>query len=186
MPNSIWAPSVGDALARLQARREATTEDAVAFYRRIVERYPQSPYNDFALMQIAHTYRDANRPADAYATYVEMLRRLPDSKYRSEALRFMVETDQKEGRLTEAARWAEQWTSAAPIYERFDAWIDLAEIRKGLGDSAGAKQAAQETRNAVRAFRKALEANQLKLSPAQLQKLPEAANQADALAQKLL
>jgi tetratricopeptide (TPR) repeat protein len=179
MPDSLWAPSAADARARIEARRQTKPEDAVAYYRHIVERYPQSPYVDYALRQVARIFADAQRPEEARAAYMQLLQRFPNSVYRPEALRFLVETEQQAGHLPEAARWAQQWTASAPIQERFEAWIDLAEIRKAEGDLAGAKQAAQETLTAVRDFRQAVAANTVLVSPTQRTLLEQAASRAE-------
>ncbi|HLK61272.1 MAG TPA: hypothetical protein VKU00_32280 [Chthonomonadaceae bacterium] len=186
MPKSIWAASAAEARARLEGHRQKTTEETITYYQLIVDRYSQSPYLDYALRMIARTYADANRTADAQAGYENLLKRIPGTVYRSEALRFLTETELKAGHLPQAGQWAEQWAEVAPLYERFEAWVDLAQIRKAQGDVAGAKQAAQTVLTAVREFRKQVNMHTLDLTPTQENLRKAAANKAEQVAQSLL
>jgi tetratricopeptide (TPR) repeat protein len=185
-PNSPWAPSAADALVRMEARRQSKLEDAIRYYRIVVDRYPNSPYVDFALRQSAKTYLDAGRPADADAAYAELMRRTPNSVYRSEALRYLVQASQLAGRWDDAVRWSTQWTQLAPVEDRFDAWIILAQLRKAHGDDAGAKQAAQQALTSVREFRAAMASESIKLLPYQKNVREHAANSAETAAKGLL
>jgi hypothetical protein len=186
MPNSMWAPGAADALARLQGRRQSKIEDAIALNQIIVDRYPHSPYVDYALRRSAKTLLDAGRAAEARGYYMELLKRAPDSIYRSEALKFMVESDSQANHMVDAARWAGQWTAAAPVEDKFEAWIDLAKIRKAQGDAAGAKQAAQTALTAVAEFRRAMAADTLSLLPFQKVVRERTANTTEQLAHTFL
>lgn len=185
-PNSVWAPSAADALARIQTNAQSTPEEIVTAYRNVVNRYPKSPYIDYALRQIAHAYADAQRSAEAQAGYEELLLRVPHSDYQAEAYSYLMERDRQTGNLPEAARRAEQWISVALIQDRFDAWKNLAEIRNAMGDKAGAKQAAQETLTAAKDFERALQNGQVQLSPSQELIKKGAAQQAQQEARRML
>jgi ABC-type transport system involved in multi-copper enzyme maturation permease subunit len=183
---SMWAPSAADALARLEARRQTDVDKAVAFYRIVPDRYPNSPYVDFSLRQAARLYIDAGRPAQAEATYAELMKRTPESVYRSEALRYLVQAAESSGRSDDAVRWATQWSVIAPIEDRFDAWIALARLRKAHGDTAGAREAATATLKAVKAFRDALAAETVSLLPFQKKTRERAATIAEQQAHAIL
>jgi len=185
-PNSVWAPSAADALARMEARRQTKIEDAIRYYRLVVDKYPNSPYVAFALRQSARSYLDAGRPADAEAAYVELQQRVPNSIYRSEALRYLVQSAQLSQRWPDAIKWATQWTVSAPIEDKFDAWIALAQLRKAQGDDVGAKQAANAALSAVAEFRRAIAAEDIKLLPAQMNARKNAAQTAEQTAHGLL
>ena len=185
-PKSAWAPSAADTLARMQARRQAKVEDSVRYYRIVIDRYPESPYVAFAVRQSARAYLDAGRPTDAEAAYAELQKLAPNSIYRSEALRYLVQSAQLSQRWSDAARWAAQWAGVAPVEDRFDAWIVLAQLRKAQGDDAGAKQAAQAALTAVAEFRRALASATIKLMPAQRNAREGAANTVEQSARALL
>jgi tetratricopeptide (TPR) repeat protein len=186
MPSSVWAASAADALARLEARRQTNVDNAVPYYRTIVDRFPNSPYVALAQRQIARAYADAQRVDEARTAYGDLLRRFPNSPHRAEAIRYLVESERKAGRPAEAARWAEQWTTSAPTEEKFEAWITLAEIRKDLGDAPGAKQAAKETLAAVEQYRRAIESKEINPSPSSKLKQEDAAYKAEQQAKKML
>lgn len=84
-PGNPWAPSAAWAYARLEIRKQANVDAAVALYRKIVDKFPTSPYTDSALREMAIRYIAANRLPEARAAYDEMLRRVPDSRFRAEA-----------------------------------------------------------------------------------------------------
>jgi tetratricopeptide (TPR) repeat protein len=184
--SSMWAPGAADALARLESRRQPTVEEAASYYKTIVDKYPNSPYIDYALRQIARLYKDANRTPEAEAAYAEMLKRAPQSQYRSEAMRYLVQTSQTAGRSDDAVKWATLWTEIAPIDDRFDAWIAMAELRKSRGDLAGAKEAARATLKAVDEFRRALAADTIKLLPFQKNLREQSATAAEQAAKTLI
>ncbi|HLJ57260.1 MAG TPA: hypothetical protein VKT77_19645 [Chthonomonadaceae bacterium] len=185
-PHSPWAPSAADALARITSRKQSGPEKAAAQYKIIIDRYPNSPYVEFAMRQAARVYVDGGRPAEAQAMYSELAKRSPHGEYASEALRYLVESAQFERRWDDAARWAQQWTESAPIEDRFDAWVVLAQSRKASGDAAGAKQAAQSAIAAVKDFRKAMAAGTLGIGPTRVNLRQRAADVAEASAQSLL
>lgn len=185
MPGSMWAPSAADALARILGRRQRNIEDTVAYYQYVIDHYPNSPYVEYALRQIARSYSEAKRQPEARTAYMNLLQKVPGSDYRSEAFRFLVGMDQKAGHLPDAAGWAEKWTESAPIYEKFEAWMSVTEIRKAEGDISGAKQAAQIMMKSLKEYRHALTANEIKLSPTQVNFKEIAAGKAEALAQSL-
>ncbi len=185
-PHSPWAASAADALGRIEGHRKNSVEGNVNTYRLIVDRYPDSPYVDYALRQAAHVYMDAARPAEAEATFAELLKRRPQSIYATEALRYLVQEAQLSKRWDDAARWAMQWTTVAPVEDKFDAWIVLAQARKANGDEAGAKQAAQQTLTAVTDFRHALDAGTLSLGPTRSNVRQRAADTAESAAHALL
>jgi ABC-type transport system involved in multi-copper enzyme maturation permease subunit len=91
MPGSIWAASAADALARLESRGQQTIEGAVAPFQRVVSDYPNSPYVDSALRQIAIRHNDAGNVREARATYEELLKRFPNSRFRRDAERYLRE-----------------------------------------------------------------------------------------------
>jgi ABC-type transport system involved in multi-copper enzyme maturation permease subunit len=91
MSGSMWAPSAADALARIDGRKQATPEDTAAYYRYIVDHYPNSPYVAFALRQIARRFAEAERKDEARAAYTELLQRLPNNVYRTEAMKFLAD-----------------------------------------------------------------------------------------------
>jgi tetratricopeptide (TPR) repeat protein len=185
-PNSIWAPSAADALARMEARRQSKLEDSIGYYRQVVDKYPNSPYVAFALRTSARAYLDAGRPNEAEAAYAELQQRAPNSIYRSEALRYLVQSAQLSQRWPDAMKWATQWTTAAPIEDRFDAWVAVAQLRKAQGDDAGAKQAANSALAAIADFKRAMAAGEIKLLPAQKVNRENAAQTAEQAARALL
>ena len=89
MPKSPWAPSAADAYARTEVRRRTVLQDQVALFRGVVDRYPSSPYVEYALRAMALRYSDAGKKAEARATYEELLKRVPESQYKREAERFI-------------------------------------------------------------------------------------------------
>lgn len=185
-PNSPWAASAADALARISGHRQSDIKESVAYYRTVVDKYPASPYVDYSLRQAAHVYMDAARPGDAEAAYAELMTKKPNSSYNSEALRYLVQAAQLSNRWDDAARWATQWTTLAPLEDRFDAWVVLAQLRKAHGDEAGAKQAAQSALNSVTEFRRALTSGALSLGPSRTNMRQRAADTAEAGAKAIL
>ena len=185
-PNSLWAPSAADALARLEVRRVTKVEDIVAYYKIITDRYRDSPYVDYALERTARAYIDAGRPAEAEAVFIDLVKRVPNSIYVTEALRFLVQSSQASGRQDEAIKWATQWTTLSPIEDRFDAWIALAQFLKARGDDAQAKQAAEKALKSVSEFRTALHDGSVNYMPKKRNDRQRAADLADLTARGLL
>jgi len=161
MPNSIWAPSAAEMLARIIGRKQKTVEARVAVFRRIVDRYPDSPYVAWALDEIAQAYDQYHMRSQAVAAYAELLKRRPNSVYQAEALRYLVGTARQEGDWATAERWAREWLKIAPLYERPVAAIELAEILQAKGDTHAAADYAEETIRDSNAFFEAMRMNRL-------------------------
>lgn len=162
-PNSVWASSSAELLARLRTRAGTPTEEQAGYYRVVTDRYGDSPYTAFALQQIAHIYadaiaQDAKFEPKARAAYLDLQTRFPAGTYSAEALRFLAENDRKHGDLPSATLYTQKWIKAAPVHEKFMAYIFLAEISRQSGKMSEAKQAAQQTLEAVKAFRNAVRA----------------------------
>jgi len=184
MADSLWAPSAAELLARLEAPKQDTLEAEIAYYRRIVERYGYSPYLPFGLRQMARAYAEAGRDEEARAAYQELLSRCPGSVYRSEALRYMMESDRRRKDLVSAVRWAQEWARAAPVQERFKAYLALAEILKEMGKGDEVRQAVQQTLEAVQAFRRAARGGTLGGTPGQRVTWEHEANAAEGRAKR--
>jgi ABC-type transport system involved in multi-copper enzyme maturation permease subunit len=174
-PNSIWAPSVDFGLAQIEIQGESNPDTIAARFRETINRYPTSPYNQDALRQIAVAYVDAKRLTEGRATYEELLQKYPDSRFRSGAYRFLFETERAAQHLPDALLWAQKWSAAAPVQERFEAYADVMELCKMSGDLQGAKRAAAETISAVEAFNHAFDEGSLTLTPAQTITRPQLA-----------
>jgi tetratricopeptide (TPR) repeat protein len=183
--SSIWAPSIAYGLGQLEINGETKVDNAAAYYRAIIGRFPDSPYNQDLLRNIAQAYIDAKRPADARGVYEEMVRRYPQNRYRSEAYSFLFETERRANHPTEALQWAEKWSEVAPVQERFLALVDVLELRKSSGDLAGAKRAAADTITAVDAFNKAVASGKVELTPSQTITRPQLARKAEQEAKAL-
>lgn len=152
MPNSIWAPSAAEMLARMVGHKQKTVEDRVRMFRLIVDRYPDSPYVAWALEEIAQTYDQFHMQPQAAQAYAELLERRPNSIYQGEALRYLVGTARQAQDWPTAERWAREWLKIAPLYERPVAAIELAEILQAKGDLQGAAEYAEACRKAAGAF----------------------------------
>ncbi|MGC8668821.1 MAG: tetratricopeptide repeat protein [Chthonomonadales bacterium] len=161
MPNSIWAPSAAEMLARMIGRKQKTLEDRVRMFRSIVDRYPDSPYVAWALEEIAQAYDQYGMRSQAVAAYAELLKRRPNSVYQAEALRYLVGTARQAQDWPTAERWAREWLKVAPLYERPVAAIELAEILQAKGDTQGAKDYAGLCLDAGKAFFDAMRTNSL-------------------------
>ena len=190
-PNSIWAASSAELLARLQTRAELPPEEKAAHYRVLADHYGNSPYTAFALQQIAHIYADAipNNAAfepKAQAAYLDLQSRFPGSAYSVEALRFLAENDWNHENYPAATLHAKQWIEAAPVSEKFRAWLLLAEIKEKEGNAPEAKQAAQQTLEAVQRFRTALRSGNVGLSETRKLRADSEASAAEARAKALL
>lgn len=185
MPNSLWAPSAAELLARLEAPREQEVEERVAYYRTIVDRYGDSPYLAYGLRQMGRAYAEAQRDEEARAAYEQLLSRRPDTVWRAEALRYLVESARKRGDLENAAQWARQWIESAPVQEGFKAHFAMAEILRAQGKREEARQAAQRTVAAVETFRRALRAGTVGGSPGQRVTWENEANAIEARAKRL-
>ncbi len=184
-PGSVWAPSIAFGLAKIETQGEQNPDKVAANFLVIISHFPGSPYNQDALWEIARSYADANRPADALAVYGELLQRYPANRHRSAAYRFLFENEKKAQHLPQALGWAEKWSGVAPVTERFEALIDVAQLRKDSGDIEGAKRAAADTIAAVDVFNRAFDAHQLTLTPQQSVTRPQQAKRAELDARAL-
>jgi hypothetical protein len=90
---SRWAPSAAQAYVRLEIRRQRTLEAMIAMYQWLIDRFPNSPYVEWAIRGKALRYADAGRMAEAHANYDELLRRYPQSQFRTEAERALHAPD---------------------------------------------------------------------------------------------
>ena len=190
-PNSVWASSSAELLARLMTRSSTPTEEQAANYRVVTDRYKDSPYTAFALQQIAHIYmdaipRDAKFEPKARAAYLDLQTRFPGGIYSTEALRFLAEDDRKHKDLPSAALHAQQWAAVAPVSEKFMAYILLAEIYQQSGKMSEAKQAAQQTLDAVKVFRNAPKSGSGSLSETRRLRIQNEADNAESRAKELL
>lgn len=184
-PNSAWAPSAAEAIARLEGHLQKTPDEAIALYRSITERDPKSPYLGYAFRQTALALADAGRADEAHTAYGELLEKVPDTEFASEALRFQIEWNRKKGRLPDATRLAKQWTVSAPLQDRFQAWFKLAEIQKEAGDLKGATQSATRISTALKEYREALDSKTISLLPNQVNLRAADARKAEALIREL-
>ena len=164
-PNSPWAPSASEAIARLEAHLEKQTDPALLYFRQITDRYPSSPYIDYALFQVALTLAEAGKKEEAHKTYTELLQRVPNSVHRSEALKFQIDYARSQGKLDEAEKMAVLWSSSAPLLDRFQSYFLLAQIRKEAKNLNGAKQAAKEMMTSLHDYQEAISNRTLVLLP---------------------
>lgn len=160
-PHSLWAPAAADLLARLSSNGRMPLEQRLAGYRRVVNDYPNSPYVAFALWEEAQTFDALDRQDEARRVFEELLRRRPNSTYRAAAMRYIMQNDRSHGNLAGAENWAQKWLDAAPVQEKFSAWMALADVRKARGNAVGAADAATHARAAVREYRAAKRAGQI-------------------------
>ncbi len=186
MPHSMWAASAADLLVRMVGREEGPVEDRAALFQRVVDSYPGSPYVDYALHEKAMVYDGANLHQQAADAYAELLRRRPNSAFRSEALHYLVDYARERHDLRAAEKWAADWQASAPIQDRFTAWAELAEIRNGLGDSAGAKEAARQTFATAAAYREAHNAGRINARAGQLMKWEAMSRDAERMARRFM
>jgi hypothetical protein len=185
-PEGIWAPSLYDGLAQLEARGEGKkADDVVAYYRAVAAKYPNSPYAQNELREIARAYSDANRGPEAAAAYEVLLTKYPATHFRSEAYKYLYEAESGAGHAPEALKWAELWSGNAPHIEHYEALAAVALMRKAAGDISGSKRAAKETLDAVEELRAAVASGSITLTPKQKmligQQLAEAARIAHQL-----
>ena len=184
-PNSPWAPSAAEAIARLEGHLQKTPDEEIALYRSITERDPKSPYLAYAFRQTALTLANAGRADEAHSAYAELLQKVPETEFASEALRYQIEWNRSKGMLPEATRLAKQWIAAAPLQDRFQAWFKLAEVQKQAGDLTGAKQSAKQISITLREYRQALETKTISLLPNQVNLREADAKKAEALIREL-
>ena len=168
-PNSIWAPSAADLMTRFGIHKGTSLKDKADRFRLIVDRYPNSPYTPYALVEIAHIYMDTmttdpSQEAEVRAAYETLLARYPQTQYRADAYSFLADSDRRHGDLTAAARHAQSWIDTATVYEKFKAWLLMAQIRRLEGKQDEAKQDAQQALEAVKAFRRAVTADATSLT----------------------
>lgn len=159
-PNSLWAPSAADMLARFRGRGKDAPDSRVETYRLLIQRYPDSPYLAHALQQIGHIYSEATNydsgfDVKARTAYEELLKRFPSGDYAHEALRYLAESDKRNGDSLSAHRHGQQWVDAAPVYIKFYAWAFLADLWHDENNEVETKRAVVSTRQAIKEFRKA-------------------------------
>jgi hypothetical protein len=168
-PNSIWAPGAADLMARFGIQREAVFENKIARYQVLLDRYPTSPYTPYAVYEIGHLYAEAT-PSDptcepkARAAYETLLSRYSTPEYNAEALGFLTQSDRRHHDYVQGERHAQQWIDSAPVYEKFMAWIAMAEIRHDEGKIDAARQAAHQALLAIGEYRRAAVAGTVPLT----------------------
>jgi tetratricopeptide (TPR) repeat protein len=186
MPTSMWAPSAAEAYARLLARKSKILEEGLPFYERIERDYRDSPYLAFALREKARLYADSGRNEEAVKSYEDLMHRRPDNPFKSEALHYLVGSDLGRGDLAKAEVRTGQWIALAPIYDKFNAYVAMAEILSKKGDAAGAKQAAKNAMKAIQEFRNAAHAGSLPGARGQATKWEHDAVEAEQKARALM
>ena len=167
-PHSIWAPSIAYALCEMEGHHGKNPDQAVAYLRDVLGKYPVSPYVGLELRDIARIYIDANRPKEALAPFEELLKRDPQSAARSEAFRYLYEYAVTNGNTSDALKWAQSWAQSAPIHEKFEALFNAAKLTLAAGDKTGARALAEEAQKAAQAFDTAAEKGGISLGPRQL------------------
>ena len=184
-PNSPWASGAAETIARMEAHQQKEPAAALAYYRVIVEKYPNSPYLDYALYQIANTLEESGNKEEAHRAYAELLQRVPNSVHRSDALKFQIQWNRSAGKMDEAAKIAEQWTTVAPLQDRFQAWLILTQLRRDSKDLSGAKKASVEMMASFREYQQAVSKGDLLLLPNARKAREEDGARAQKLAQEL-
>ncbi len=164
-PNSMWATSIAYALCQLEGRNKKTPDQAVAYLRDVLQKYPYGPYVGPELRDIARIYLDDNRPDQALAPFEELLKRAPTSSCRSEAFRYLYEHAMAAGNKQEALTRAQSWAQSAPIFEEFEALFDAAQLKAELGDTAAARDLAKQAVAAAGKFDAAADAGGVTLGP---------------------
>jgi len=155
MPNSMWAPSAAELLARLEETDTDKLDSAVALYRLLEQKYAGSPYRILAMRGAAKALGEANRENEARAAYEALLQRAPGSAFETEALKYLVDSHRKRNELPRAAERAEQWAAIAAIQEKYLALVTLAEVHREAGDKEKAREAAHKALKATSEFRQA-------------------------------
>jgi tetratricopeptide (TPR) repeat protein len=188
-PDSIWAPSVAMLLARLEERATTPVEEQVQHYRFLVDRYPNSPYTAYGLWRIGHTYADAmvsdaKLEAKARIAYEELLQRFPNNQYSSDAYGFLAQSDRRRKDMASAQSYTQKWIGVAPVYEKFKAWMLMAELRRDAGQSAEAKAAAAEALKAVAEFRREAHTGGIPLTEGRIVRIEQDAGEVDKQARK--
>jgi tetratricopeptide (TPR) repeat protein len=186
MPDSIWAPSAADLLGRLSSRQGATIEDRVSMFQQVADKYPNSPYVDVAYRERARIFDGVERQNDARREYEELLKRNPQSVYRLEALRYIVENERANQNPSGMIQWARKWAEVAPVQERFSAYLAIMEGLKAQHDIAGAREAAQQTADAVKKYKQAVLNNELSVSESIRLKAERQADAANEAARAML
>lgn len=168
-PDSLWASSAADLLARFKSRGRGALDVRVEAYRHLAKRYPDSPYAARALQQIAHLYADADPKgrfydAQARAGYEELLKRFPLNEYAFEALHYLAESDRRKGDKEAAHRHGKQWVETAPVYDKLYAWAFMAELWHDEKNAEETRKAIENAFQAIKEFRKAKNAQTIPLS----------------------
>jgi ABC-type transport system involved in multi-copper enzyme maturation permease subunit len=185
-PNSMWAPSAAELLGRLEEAHRDSIESALALYGRIIDKYPQSPYQEQAIRGSARALAEVGRKDEAREMYETFLDRVPNSRYRTEAVKFLIESDIERGALDSALMRAKKWAESAPIHEKFSAHLAAAAIHQKAGRVEEAIQEAQRTLESSNAFRSAVVAKQVPANQVQIVKWQGDSANADNLANGIL
>ena len=186
VPNSAWAPGAAELLGRMEEANPETLDSALALYRRIMEKYPQSPYQEQAIRGSARALSEAGRKDEAREMYESFIQRVPNSRYRTEAVRFLIESDIERGSLDSALARANEWIKIAPIQERFLAHFAVATVHQKAGRRDDAAQAAQKTLEASNAFRQAVVDHRIPANQVQIVKWQGDSANTDNLANGIL
>ena len=186
MPDSIWAPSAAELMARLEIDNPRTLDVALSHYRLIQEKYPASPYQEQALRGSARALADAGRSDEARAAFEALLNRAPNSRHRTEAIRYLLDSDIERGELDSARRRAESWLAYAPLHERFAAHLSMAQIQQRAGRRPEAAEAAEQALSAGNAFRRAVVEGKVPATQVQIVRWQGDAANADNLARGIL
>ncbi len=144
-----------------------------------MKRFPSGPYELKFILAIARTYSDMGKEDEARTAYSDLLSHHATGKYQSEAYRYLCESQTRAKAYKEAQQWAEKWSDVAPVEEKFEALMDVMQLRRQNGDSAGADKAAKEMLDAIAAFREAVKSESVELSPKQENTLGELAARAE-------
>ncbi len=156
---SIWGSNVVELYARLESQKAPTPEQRISLLRLIVERYPNGPHAAGAYVRIARENVEAGRPDEARQSCEKALTVPHTSREASDALRILTSIYRAAGRTEEAIAAARRWFAVADARQKFKA----GEVLFGLLDHSGrteeARQAAAETLEAIRLFRRAVAAS---------------------------
>jgi outer membrane protein assembly factor BamD (BamD/ComL family) len=188
-PGSIWAPSAAILMARLGDRAKDSLQDKIAGFQYVIDHYPGSPYEAFALWQIAHNYSDAfdNDPRyedNARTAYEALLAKYPVTDYNADAYGFLAQSDQRHKNTVAAAEHTRKWIETAPIYEKFRALMLMAEILRDAGKMDEAKTTALQAKKAVQDFRRAKADGRLNLAENKVVRVERDAAEVDQKAQR--
>jgi len=155
---SVWGSNVAELHTRLAGQRARTPQERLALYREAVEAYPDGPHAAGLWVRIARECIEAGDPDGAMDAGRAAMAARPNRRTASEALRIMTQLHREAGRLMEAADTARRWVGVADTRQRFQALAALFDITVALGRSEEARAVAQETLEAIEAFRREVNA----------------------------